>query len=156
MPITIPEELEDIGAERDALMADAAEAIIPPAESPYNVKAMAALSDALKKIADVLGVELEVEEYTEAATVLDPQVQQFLLMIDRAAEDYGSPLPVDLEELKSDAELTTITAALLELAADDGFADFLAGEPAEGDQVEIEISGPGAMAGEDFDFAGRM
>ena len=156
MPITIPEELEDIGAERDALMADAAEAIIPPAESPYNVKAMEALSDALKKIADVLGVELEVEEYTEAATVLDPQVQQFLLMIDRAAEDYGSPLPVDLEELKSDAELTTITAALLELAADAGFAEFLAGEPPEGDQVEIEISGPGPMVEEDFDFAGRM
>lgn len=156
MPITIPEELEDIGAERDALMADAAEAIIPPAESPYNIKAMEALSDALKKIAAVLGVELEVSEYTEAATVLDPQVQQFLLMIDRAAEDYGSPLPVDLEELKSDAELTTITAALLELAGDDGFAEFLAGEPGENDQVEIEISGPGPMVEEDYDFAGRM
>tara|TARA_R110000824_G_scaffold142704_1_gene309948 strand:- start:341 stop:811 length:471 start_codon:yes stop_codon:yes gene_type:complete len=156
MPITIPDELADIGAERDALMADAAEAIIPPAESPYNVKAMEALSDALKKIAAVLGVELEVEEYTEATTVLDPQVQQFLLMIDRAAEDYGSPLPVDLEALKSDAELTTITAALLELAADDGFAEFLAGEPEDGDQVDIEISGPGPAADEDFDFAGRM
>ena len=91
MPITIPEELEDIGAERDALMADAAEAIIPPAESPYNVKAMEALSDALKKIADVLGVELEVEEYTEAATVLDPQVQQFLLMTASRSSSPASP-----------------------------------------------------------------
>jgi len=88
--------------------------------------------------------------------VLDPQVQQFLLMIDRAAEDYGSPLPVDLEALKSDAELTTITAALLELAADEGFAEFLAGEPGENDQVEIEISGPGPVVEEDYDFAGRM
>ena len=156
MPITVPEELAAIGAERDALMADAAEAIIPPAESPYNVKALEALAAALKKIAGLLDVELEIEAYTEPSTTLDPQVQQFLLMIDAAAEDYGQPLPVDLESLKSDAELTTITAALMQLAEDKGFAEFLAGEEeAPVGAVEIEITGP-AAGDEDFDFASRM
>ena len=154
MPITIPEELEDIGAERDALMADAAEAIIPAAETAYNVKAMEALSASLKAIADLLGVELVIEAYTEPSTTLDPQVQQFLLMISQAADDYGQPLPIALEELKGDTELTTITAHLVELAKDEAFAEFLAGEPEEG-EVEIEISGPGPMV-EEFDFAGRM
>ena len=161
MPITIPEELGAIGAERDAIMADMAEAIIPPAEKPYNVKTLEALAKALKRIADMLGVELEVEAYTEPSTTLDPQVQQFLLMIDRAAEDYGQPLPVDLEDLKSDSQLTTITAGLMELAADKGFADFLAGEPEEDmGGVEIEITrgrdGDEEEDVEEFDFASRM
>ena len=74
-----------------------------------------------------------------------------------AASDYGKPLPVDLEDIKGDSELTAITAALTQLASDKAFAEFL-DAPVEEEVIEEEtvIEPDGEEEEEEFDFAQRM
>ena len=134
-----PAEIMEVADERDGLIDEQIDGIIPPAETPYNVKVLNALAEAIGSIAKMMGVEVEVESYGEPTTTLDPDVARFLFMIDQAASDYGQPLPVKLSDIKGDAELTTITAHLKKLLSDDGFKDFLMGED-EGDmKVEVEV-----------------
>jgi hypothetical protein len=82
---------------------------------------------------------------------------RFLAMFEQAAEDYGQPLPVALDQIKGDRELTAITAHLMKLAQDSGFSDFL-DSPMDEAEVKIEIRGDGEdmEEEEEFDFASRM
>jgi hypothetical protein len=81
-------------------------------------------------------------------------------MMAAAASDYGKPFPVELEDIKGDAELTAITAALTQLAGDKAFAEFL-DAPAEPEEViEEETVMPDGEVDEEeveeFDFSKRM
>ena len=134
-----PDELMERADEQDALVDEQVSAIIPPAETPYNVKVLDALASAISDISKMMGIEVEVESYGEPTTTLDPDVARFLFMIDQAARDYGQPLPVALDEIRGDAELTTITAHLKKLAADEAFKDFLMGEEEDMGETEIDI-----------------
>jgi len=154
----MPAELFDLAAEQDDLIADEAAELIPPPTSPYNAKVLTALSKALAAVGRVMGLDLTPETYKEAEARLAPEVARFLMMMAAAAEDYGQPLPVAMDDIKGDRELTAITAHLMRLAKDKGFADFLdAPADEEVTDVQIEVSPAGVTVDEeDFDFSSRM
>ena len=151
-----PAELQEVADERDGLIDEQIEALIPPVDTPFNVKVLEALARAIGAISKLMGIEVEVEGYSEPSTTLDPDVARFLFMISQAAKDYGKPLPVSLEDIKGDNELTTITAHLKRLAEDEEFRAFLEGdeEPAEM-EVEVDVR-RGNMDEEDDYFMSRM
>ena len=142
MPEDMPAELMEAADERDGMLDEQLDSLIPSADSPFNVKVLAAMSEAIQAIASMMGIPVEIEAYDEPTTRIDEDVARFLFMASKAAEDYGKPFPVKLEDIKGDNELTTITAHLKMLAGDSGFKDFLMGDDEgddEGGEVEIEI-----------------
>lgn len=161
MPITaagpMPDELADAAAERDLLVDEVADTIIPPASTPYNAKALDALASAVASLGSVMGVDIEMEPYDGPTTELDPDLQRFLLMMDSAARDYGKPFPVALTELRSDQELTAITAHLMALAEDAAFAEYLSAEeePVEV-AVDVEVGPAEEEEADDAFFAARI
>lgn len=158
VPMDIPDDLMAAADEADAMVEDELAALMPPFEKPVNVKVLNALAKAIAQASKVMGFEVVPEAYTEPATELEPAVVRFLAMISAAAEDYGQPLPVSLDAVRTEQDLTTITAAIMQLAKDKAFADFL-DMPAEGEadvQVDIEVGTPEGEMDEDFDFASRM
>jgi hypothetical protein len=77
-------------------------------------------------------------------------------MASKAAEDFGKPFPVSLEDIKGDNELTSITAHLKMLAADEDFKEFLQGEAEpEGAEVEVTVEAGPKDGAEDL-FMSRM
>ena len=126
MPEDMPAELMEAADERDGMLDEQLDSLIPSADSPFNVKVLAAMSEAIQAIASMMGIPVEIEAYDEPTTRIDEDVARFLFMASKAAEDYGKPFPVSLDAVRGDS----------------GFKDFLMGDD-EGDdesgEVEIEI-----------------
>ena len=153
--------LADAAADSDALMGDALMGIVPPPMKPYNGKVVDALAKALAEVLALFDMAVEPETYTGPVEALDPDLVRFLAMVSTAAEDYGQPLPIRLEEMRDEASLTRTTAALTQLANDADFAAFLEApdEPMTETQVEVEVTAPGVDVieeEEEFDFSQRM
>ncbi len=156
MPDDMPAELMAAADERDAMVDEQLDGIIPAADSPYNVKVLTSMAEAVQAIASLMGIDVEVEQYNEATTRLDDDVARFLFMASKAAEDYGKPFPVKLEDIKGDNELTSITAHMKMLAADEDFKKFLQGEAEpEGAEVEVTVEAGPRDDAEDL-FMSRM
>ncbi len=159
-PQGMPADLAAIAEEQDALIGQEMAGLVPVPDRPYSAKVYTALTKAISKAAEVMGLDLTPERYTEDVAEMDADVARFLAMMATAAADYGRPFPVELEDIKGDAELTAITAALTQLAADKGFAEFL-DAPVEEEVIEEEavIMPDGEIEEEEeeeFDFAKRM
>tara|TARA_R100000084_G_scaffold94258_2_gene48033 strand:- start:114 stop:608 length:495 start_codon:yes stop_codon:yes gene_type:complete len=155
-PSDMPRELRELAEDQDAMIAEEVGDLIPPPDSPYNVKTLNQLAKAVEAVALVMGIQVEAEEYNEPQARLDNDLARFLMMIAVAADDYGQPLPVDLEEIRGDSELTAIAAHLLRLAKDKEFEAFLDQPIAEVD-LEVRTSPEGVEVEEEvFDFASRM
>ena len=153
----MPAEMADLAAAQDNLIADEAADLIPPPSSPFNAKVLTALSKALASVGKAMGLDLTPESYSEPEVRLAPEVARILMMMAAAAEDYGQPLPVALDAIKGDKELTAITAHLMRLAKDKDFSAFLdAPADEERAEVRIEVSPDGMEEEEDFDFSSRM
>lgn len=153
----MPAEMADLASAQDDLIADEAADLIPPPSSPFNAKVLTALSKALASVGKAMGLDLTPESYSEPEARLAPEVARFLMMMAAAAEDYGQPLPVALDAIKGDKELTAITAHLMRLAKDKDFSAFLdAPADEERAEVRIEVSPDGMEEEEDFDFSSRM
>ena len=157
-PSDMPRELRDLADRQDERIGEEVSELIPPPESPYNVKTLNQLAKAVEAVARVMGIQVDAEEYNEPQARLDTDLARFLMMIATAADDYGQPLPVRLTELRGDRELTAIAAHLLQLAKDEEFEAFL-DQPIE--EVDLEVrAAPDSMdfevEEEDFDFASRM
>jgi hypothetical protein len=155
----VPEDLLAAAQETDAAIGDELAALIPPFEKPINIKVMDALAKAVASAAKVMGMDIVPEKYTEPVTEFEPDLVRFLAMLGAAAEDYGKPLPPP-DSLRTEQDITALTAAIMELAKDKGFVEFL-DMPAEGEdegpEVEVNIEAPMPGGGmEDFDFASRM
>tara|TARA_R100001510_G_C7580020_1_gene153361 strand:+ start:167 stop:634 length:468 start_codon:yes stop_codon:yes gene_type:complete len=131
--------------------------LIPAPDSPYNVKTLNQLAKAVVGVARLMGVEVEAEEYNEPEARIDGDLARFLAMIATAAEDYGQPLPVALEDIKGDRELTAIAAHLMRLSKDKDFEAFLM-EPIASVDLSVSASPDGMEMREEetFDFASRM
>jgi len=154
----IPEDLRDASMEADATIGDELSALLPPFERPISPKVMTALAGAVASVAKVMGVDVVPEKYTEPTTELDPDLVRLMAMIEAAAADWGSPLPMTLPEIENEAGITTLTAALTELAKDEGFIEFLdMGEETETEDMEEEAEGLEEENRQmEFDFASRM
>jgi hypothetical protein len=160
----MPADLEAAAMAADTAVGDTIASLIPRPERPYSPRVATSLAKAIAKVMAALGVEMTAEEYTGPVEEFSPDEARFLAMLEAAAADYGKPLPIKLADIKGDAELTAITAALSALADDADFMAFLdegggeegAMEKPEGPEIEIEVK-PGAAkpAGDDF-FAKRM
>jgi hypothetical protein len=151
----MPEELAMATAEADDVMGAELSMAMPKPARPYSPKVATSLAQAVAEIAGLMGAELVPEAYSGAVEALDEDLVRFLAMIEAAAADYGSPLPMTLSELKGDAELTALTAFLMELAKDEGFAAFLNEGAEEGAEKEEDEVSEEAMD-EDAMFMGRM
>lgn len=157
MPSGMPSELRDLADRQDEMIGEEVSELIPPPSSPYNVKTLNQLAKAVEAVARVMGIEVQAEEYTEPEARLDDDLARFLTMIATAAEDYGKPLPVALDQIRGDRELTAIAAHLLQLAKDDDFEAFLDQPIAEVDlEVRATPDGIEVEEEEDFDFSSRM
>ena len=159
-PQGMPADLAAIAEEQDELIGQELAALVPRPDRPYSAKVYTALTDAISKAAKVMGLDLTPERYTEDVAEMDADVARFLAMMATAASDFGKPFPVELEDIKGDAELTAITAALTQLAADKAFAEFL-DAPAEPEEVieEETVMPDGDVEEEEveeFDFSKRM
>jgi len=164
----VPEELAMETDAMDEAVGEEIASMTPKPERPYSAKVMTALGTAISAVLGVMGVDAEAEAYTEPVPELDPEEVRFLAMLTAAAADYGKPLPVTPDKIKGDAELTAITASLMELAKDDGFREFLGevepGEEEEQGMMEEPMTKakpkgkPGMDESEPTDdfFAGRM
>ena len=159
MPMTpksakMPVELMALSEESDDALSEGLIALIPAPERPYNPKVVSALSNAVASAAKLMGVDVMAETYLKPVTELDPDLVRFLAMITKAADDFGQPLPVRLEDIKGDAELTALTAGLIKLARDRDFKAFLAEEAPEPEMEQTEeVESENA---EPFNFASRM
>jgi hypothetical protein len=159
-PQGMPADLAAIAEEQDELIGQELAGLVPRPDRPYSAKVYTALTDAISKAAKVMGLDLTPERYTEDVAEMDADVARFLAMMATAASDFGKPFPVELEDIKGDAELTAITAALTQLAADKAFAEFL-DAPAEPEEVieEETVMPDGDVEEEEveeFDFSKRM
>ena len=161
---TMPLDLAAAAGAADAAVGDVVAALIPKPERPYSPRVATSLAAAIAAVMAAMGVEMTPQPYTGPVEEFGPDEARFLAMLEAAAADYGKPLPVKLADIKGDAELTAITAALQQLAKDQAFVAFLdegadegEGEMPEGPEVEIEVKPgkPGKPAGDDF-FAKRM
>jgi hypothetical protein len=159
-PQGMPADLAAIAEQQDALIGEEMADLVPRPERPYSAKVYSALTKAIAAAAKVMGLDLTPESYSGPVEAMDADVARFLSMMAAAADDYGKPFPVELSDIKGDAELTAITAALLQLSKDKGFAEFL-DAPAEPEEVteETTIMPDGEVEEEEeeeFDFAKRM
>jgi len=158
----LPPEFEELAGEEDEIIGETLMVVVPPPDKPYSKKVLTALAMAIADVAGMMGLDLGAGEYDGPTEAMDPEMVRFLAMIGAAAEEYGKPLPVALEQIKGDSELTAITAAIKGLLSDPEFQAFLEqeipdsepstdppdmGEPDE--VVEVDEV-------EEFDFAGRM
>ncbi len=155
----LPAEMRELTDAQDDIISAEAMELIPPPTSPYNAKVLSALSKALAAVGKLMGLDLRAEKYSEPEARLEPEVGRFLMMMGAAAEDYGQPLPVALDAIKGDRELTAITAHLMRLAKDKDFAAFL-DAPVEEERTELKIEvRPDSVEveeREDFDFGSRI
>jgi hypothetical protein len=159
-PQGMPADLAAIAEEQDNLIGQEMAGLVPIPDRPYSAKVYTALTKAISEAAEVMGLDLTPERYTDDVEEMDADVARFLAMMATAASDYGKPFPVELEDIKGDSELTAITAALTQLAADKAFAEFL-DAPVEEEVIEEEavIMPDGEVEEEEeeeFDFAKRM
>ena len=159
-PQGMPADLAALAEEQDAVIGDEMAALVPRPERPYSAKVYTALAKAIAKAAKVMGLDLTPESYSGPVEEMDADVARFLAMMAAAAEDYGKPFPVELSDIKGDSELTAITAALLDLGRDKGFAEFLDAPAEPSEVIEEEAMMPdGEMEEEEeevFDFGKRM
>jgi len=153
-------DLKDAASASDDMTGSAVADLIPRPQRPYSPKVMTALAKAISAVMAQMGVEMTPEPYSGVLEQFEPDEARFLAMIEAAAADYGSPLPIALKDIKGDAELTVITAALMELAKDPEFVAFLDVEPegAEAPGVEMEMEAPEEKMPQDLDalFASRL
>ena len=159
-PQGMPADLAAIAEEQDELIGQELAGLVPRPDRPYSAKVYTALTDAISKAAKVMGLDLTPERYTEDVAEMDADVARFLAMMATAASDFGQPFPVELEDIRGDAELTAITAALTQLAADKAFAEFL-DAPVEAEEIieEETVMPDGDVEEEEveeFDFSKRM
>lgn len=164
----VPAELKMETDAMDESVGEELASLTPPPERPYSPKVMNALAGAIASVLGAMGIEAEVETYTEPVPQLDPDEVRFLAMLTAAAADYGKPLPVTPDKIRGDNDLTAITAALKVLAKDPGFKDFLSQSEGEdmgedGTEVEVEVKAkpapggkPGNPGSEDDLFMSRM
>ena len=159
-PQGMPADLAAIAEQQDDLIGEEMADLVPRPERPYSAKVYSALTKAIAAAAKVMGLDLTPESYSGPVEAMDADVARFLAMMAAAADDYGKPFPVELSDIKGDSELTAITAALLQLSKDKGFAEFL-DAPSEAEEVteETTIMPDGEVEEEEeeeFDFSKRM
>lgn len=154
-PNSMPSEMMKAAEEADV----AFDGVIPNPEKPFNPKTVTSLAKAVADVATkMFGMrDVKSESYSGPVEAIDPKLSQLILMIAEAARDYGSPLPVEPTQIKSDSDLVAITAHLAGLSTDREFKDFLSSESME----DTEESEMGEEEPEDdrqmmFDFASRM
>lgn len=129
------------------------EGVIRAAEKPFDARVVGGLSKALAAAAKMFDIPVTVSTYDAPVEALDPDTVGVLMMIAEAAKDYGQPLPIAPEAVKSDNDLIAITSAVQALAKDPEFRMFLAGAEEEG---AMEEEAEDTEEAEPFDFAGRM
>lgn len=156
---SIPPDLRAAAEASDEAVGASLAGLLPRPERPYNPKVVTGLAKAIAAAAALMGLDLKPAPYTEPVPELDADMVRFLAMVDAAAKDYGSPLPIPLAEVRGDNELTAITAHLMGLAKDRDFKEFL-NMPIEEENTEVEVKVKPGRAEveekEDFDFASRM
>ena len=153
---SLPPEFEELAAGEDDIIGESLAVVVPVPEKPYTAQVVTALGRAIVQAAQLLGLDLGEGEYTEPEEALDPEMVRFLAVLSSAAEEYGAPLPVSLEDIRGDKELTALTAALMSLARDRDFRDFLA-QPMAEEEAPTELPEEEAEEeAEDFNFAARM
>jgi len=153
----LPPEFAALAEQEDAVVGETLTAVVPPPEKPYNKKVMTALATAIAEVASLMGLDLGAGEYVGSVEAMDPEMVRFLAMISAAADEYGQPLPVALEDIKGDRELTALTAAIKKLASDADFQAFLDEEVPDAEpSTELPDEGEMTEEVEEFDFAARM
>jgi len=150
MPLmNMPSELIDAAESQDAVIGEALAETLTPPEKPYSIKAFNALINALNAVTRIMGVEEALEEVTDSVSAWEPDEVRFLSMVEAAAADYGAPLPVALDQIKGDAEITALAAHLMKLSEDEEFLAFL--------ETDVEEEGvEGDVEEEEFDFGSRI
>ena len=154
-PAPLPEDLEALAADENAVVGEALFQVVPVPERPYNPKVVTSLGEAVAAVAKLMGLDLGEGSFTGPQEALDQDLIRFLAMMSEAAEQYGAPLPVALADIKGDAELTALTAALLALSTDRDFKDFLVEPVPEGDAIPDLSEEDEDLEEEEFDFASR-
>jgi len=153
----LPPQFEELAASEDDIVGESLAVVVPVPERPYKAAVMTGLARAITQVATLLGLDLGEGEYTEDVEAMDPEMIRFLAVLSQAADEYGAPLPVKLEDIRGDQELTAITAALMALARDRDFRDFLAQvEPDEEAPTELPDEDEEMEMVEEFDFSRRM
>jgi len=151
----IIDETLGLAAKVDDLEEEAVEetALEGPAEG------IAAVVDALNQVMPLFGPDSPVVPSEEGATVLPAEGVKALEMIDKAAQDYGNDALPSITDPTDDVQFTTLAGALIALAQDKTFANFLRTlppGPEEEAPADVPASGPtGAPDLEDL-FASRI
>jgi|TARA_R100000482_G_scaffold50393_1_gene17895 hypothetical protein len=159
---SLPPQFEELADSEADIVGESLAIVVPVPEKPYKAAVMTGLGRAITQVAKLLGLDLGEGEYTEDVDAMDPEMVRFLAVLSQAAEEYGAPLPVKLEDIRGDSELTAITAALMSLANDRDFRDFLAQvepdeeAPTELPDMDMDMDGEMDVEVEEFDFATRM
>jgi hypothetical protein len=155
----LPPEFEELAGQEDEIIGETLMVVVPPPDKPYSKKVLTGLAMAIAEVAGMMGLDLGAGEYDGPTEAMDPEMVRFLAMIGAAADEYGKPLPVALEDIKGDRELTAITAAIKGLLSDPEFQAFLEQEipDAEPDTELPDMGGEDEdVEVEEFDFAARM
>jgi hypothetical protein len=148
-PPALPPQFEELATDENDIVGESLAVVVPVPEKPYKAGVVTALGRAISQVAQMLGLDLGDGEYSEDVDAMDPEMVRFLAVLGQAAEEFGS--------IKGDNELTAITAALMTLARDRDFRDFLAQvEPDEEAPTDLPDEDEEMEVEEDFDFRARM
>lgn len=156
----LPPELLIVVEDADQSLGENLSSSIPTPDKPFNAKVISSLAQALTGLTKLMGGAAEFEAYSAPVETVPPDLARFLVMASKAAEDYGQPFPVALEDIQGDRDITAITAHIITLAGDRDFKDWLQEEEEE-ESVEEEVmdeeekDSKGASKKE-YDFASRV
>jgi hypothetical protein len=157
--ISMPTDLALAAEQNDDALATGLASAIPMPVRPYKAAVVVALAKALADLTKLMGappMEDMAPKGKEDLEELPLDMVRLLGMAMKAAEDYGQPLPVSLEAIRSDSDLTMLAAAITELVKDRDFRDWLkedAPEPEAEEEMEGEMEE--APPGDDL-FRSRM
>tara|TARA_R110000824_G_scaffold198789_1_gene382832 strand:+ start:51 stop:509 length:459 start_codon:yes stop_codon:yes gene_type:complete len=152
MPVSLPPEAAQLAQDQNARMEEGLSEAVTPPERPYAPSVVSGLSKAVAAIVGLMGGDYAAVSYDAPVAELDPELVRFLVMISKAASDYGQPFPVDLDALRTDRDVALLAGFIEAFVTDRDFKDFLeADEPDVEEEVPMEEE-----VEEDFDFSKRM
>jgi len=136
--MSIPQELmaeaEAVGADSELLMTDALQEAAP--QGSFSADALNRLVNEVNKILPKMGMELY-PTFAADLTVFPAEFVDVIMGINEAAAAAGLDMAIDLSVVESDRDLAMLAATISEIAADEAFLEFIAGNQGE-EEVVVE------------------
>ena len=129
-------EARAMGEEEDRLSNDLFQTAAPTGR--FSAGALNSLVGAFNEVLVTMGIPEPYPEFTSGTRVLPGEFVKGLAMVADATTSVGMKSPVDLEDVKDDTDLEMLAGKLMNLAADEEFAEKMTAMPEGGEDPILE------------------